>query len=102
MPPEQELIIKHVWGIRNQYINDCVRNQLRYSPSYTSCLFITATLGVEMNLKTKTQNFYQGHQEDLVSFAITRDRKFCATGQMAQLNKASPKSKIMDIHVWDS
>lgn len=37
-----------------------------------------------------------------MSFAITKDRKYCATGQMAQLNKDSPKNKIMDIHIWDS
>lgn len=54
-----------------------------------------------MDLKTKSQKFYQGHSEDLVSFAITRDRKFCATGQMAEKNNANPKSKIIDIHVWD-
>ncbi len=32
---------------------------------------------------------------------MTGDRKFCATGQMAELNKGAPKSKIVDIHVWD-
>lgn len=32
---------------------------------------------------------------------MTNDRKFCATGQMAELNKGAPKSKIVDINVWD-
>jgi hypothetical protein len=36
-----------------------------------------------MNIKTKEQTFYQGQSDDLVSFAITKDRKYCATGQMA-------------------
>lgn len=44
--PDQDLSIKHVWGIRNQYINDRVRNQLRYSDSFKTCFFITAALGV--------------------------------------------------------
>lgn len=56
--PEENLSIKHVWGIRNQYINDRVRDQLRYSSNYNSCVFITAALGVEMDLKTKEQKFY--------------------------------------------
>lgn len=55
-----------------------------------------------MDIKTKTQKFYQGHSEDLVSFAMTNDRKYCATGQMAQLNSKQPKAKIIDIHVWDT
>mgnify|MGYP003442506148 CR=1 FL=1 len=44
--PDEDLKIKHVWGIRNQYISDRVRNQLRYSSNYNSCFFITAALGV--------------------------------------------------------
>lgn len=95
-------MINHVWGIRNQYLNDRVRNQLRYSANYDSCFFITAALGVEMNLSTKNQSFYQKQSEDLVSFAISPDRKLCATGQMAQLNKNSPKNKIIEVHVWDA
>lgn len=45
-PPVQTLKVQHAWGVRNQYINDRVRNQVRYSASGKSCLFITATLGV--------------------------------------------------------
>lgn len=48
-----------------------------------------------MNLSTKEQTFYKGQSEDLISFAISKDRKYCATGQMAQLNKKSPKNKIL-------
>jgi len=82
-PPTQGLAIDHAWGLRNLYINDQVRNQLRYSSNGHSCLFITAALGVEMDLKTRKQTFYQGQSDDLISFDITPDRKFCATGQMA-------------------
>ena len=44
--PEQDLVIRHAWGIRNQYITDRVRNQLKYSANYKSCFYITAALGV--------------------------------------------------------
>jgi hypothetical protein len=54
-----------------------------------------------MDLNSKQQKFYQGHAEDLVSFAQTKDRKYCATGQMAQLNQKTPRSKIIDIHIWN-
>lgn len=33
---------------------------------------------------------------------MSPDRKICATGQMAQLNKNSPKNKIVEVHVWDA
>jgi hypothetical protein len=93
--------IKHIWGMRNQYIKDRVRNQVKYSSGYKKCLFITAALGVEMDLSSKEQTFYQGHSEDLISFAITRDKKFCATGQMAQAINKSAK-KIVDVQIWDA
>ena len=101
-PPPQGLKIHHVWGVRNLYINDRVRNQVRYSESGKSCLFITAALGVEMDLKSRSQSFYQGQSDDLIAFSITKDRKYCATGQMAELNKSKPTDKIVDVHVWDA
>lgn len=55
-----------------------------------------------MNLKSKKQTFYNGHQEDLIAFSLSKDKKLCATGQMAQLNPKKPRSKIIDIHVWDA
>ena len=94
--------MKHAWGVRNLYINDRVRNQVRYSENGNSCLFITAALGVEMNIKSLSQTFYQGQSDDLISFAMTKDRKYCATGQMAELNNAKPTDKIVDVHIWDA
>jgi WD40 repeat protein len=55
-----------------------------------------------MNLKSKEQTFYQGQSDDLISFALSKDKKYCATGQMAELNKAKPTDKIVDVHVWDA
>jgi len=36
-----------------------------------------------MNTKTLQQSFYKGQSDDLITFAITKNRKYCATGQMA-------------------
>lgn len=55
-----------------------------------------------MDINSKKQKFYQGQEEDLISFAMTKDRKYCATGQMAQINAKNPRKKIVDVHVWDS
>ncbi len=87
--------------MRNEYINDRVRNQVKYSSDYKRCLFITAALGVDMNIQSKEQTFYRGHEEDLICFAITKDRKYCATGQMAQAITKSAKKKV-DVHIWDT
>jgi hypothetical protein len=54
-----------------------------------------------MNIKTKEQSFYTGQSDDLISFALSKDKKYCATGQMAELNKSKPTDKIVDVHVWD-
>ena len=55
-----------------------------------------------MDLKTKKQKFYQGQSEDLISFSISRNKKYCATGQMAQINPKNPRKKIVDVHIWDA
>ncbi len=33
---------------------------------------------------------------------MSKDKKLCATGQMAQLNAAKATKKIVDVHVWDA
>lgn len=33
---------------------------------------------------------------------MTKDRRYCATGQMAELNKSKPTDKIVDVHIWDA
>ena len=60
--PEADMKIQHVWGVRNQYISDRVRNQVKYNSNENGCFFITAALGVEMNINDKSQTFYQGHE----------------------------------------
>lgn len=50
--PAESLKLKYAWGIRNQYISDEVRNQLKYSEKGDSCVYFTAALGVELNFAT--------------------------------------------------
>ena len=51
--PTQGINIRHVFGLRNQYIKDEVRNQCKFSKDFKHVLFPTASLGVKMNIKTK-------------------------------------------------
>ena len=37
-------------------------------------MYPTAALGVELEVETLKQEFYQGHQDDIVSFAIDDKR----------------------------
>jgi len=99
--PDESLKMNHVFGLRNLYINDEVRNQVKFSSTYREVLFPAACLGIKMNLKDKKQTFYHEHKEDIVSFAVDPTRKLMATGQMAQKNAASPRKKIVSIYVWD-
>ena len=55
-----------------------------------------------MNIKTLNQSFYKGQSDDLITFSMTKDRRYCATGQMAELNKSKPTDKIVDVHIWDA
>lgn len=55
-----------------------------------------------MNINSLQQSFYRGHADDLITFAMTKNRKYCATGQMAQLNQSKPSDKIVDVHIWDA
>ena len=48
--PNENVSIKHVFGVRNKYIKDEVRNQCKFTKNYKSVLFPTACLGVKMNI----------------------------------------------------
>jgi len=82
--PKERLRLKYAWGIRNQYINDEVRNQLKYGEKGNTCIFITASVGVEMDTKSLSQTFYNVQTNDLICLSVSNDRKLAATGQMAE------------------
>lgn len=91
----------HSFGIRTFYLADEIRNQAKFTRDGKSVVYPTAALGVEMGIASLKQEFYRGHKEDIVSFAIDPKRQIAATGQMAQLNATNPRAKIVSIHVWE-
>jgi len=52
---------------------------VRYSTS-GDVVYHTAAVGVVMNTKTNTQNFYKGHNDDIHCLAVDSSGVLCATG----------------------
>lgn len=91
--PDGNLILKYCHGYR------CfdAKNAAKYCEDPSKIVFIGASLGVVMDIKTKEQKFFQMHEEDLICLAIHPNGRYAATGQMAQKGK----SKKIDMFVWD-
>jgi WD40 repeat protein/Ca2+-binding EF-hand superfamily protein len=90
--PEETLEVHYVNGYR------CfdARNTAAFGTTKGSVVFASAALGVELNVASNTQTFFNKHEEDIVSFAMHPNREIVATGQMAMKGKA----KLIDIFVW--
>ena len=91
--PEENLSLMFVNGFR------CfdTRNMAKLGLSQNEIIFATAALGVKMDVRTREQQFFNQHEDDVVSFCIDSTRRIAATGQMAYKGK----SKFIDIFVWD-
>lgn len=94
LKPMGNLTLKHAFGFR------CfdAKDSAKFGESSNTCVFITAALGVVMDITSLNQTFFNMHDEDLVSMDLTPDRRFCATGSMP----AKGRSKNLDIYVWDT
>ena len=92
--PDGNLALRHAFGFRCHDAKDTAK----FLASSGSVCFITAALGVTMDIRSNVQAFFNKHDEDLVSMDVTADRKFCATGSMP----AKGRSKLLDIYVWDT
>lgn len=55
-----------------------------------------------MDTKSLQQNFYNAQTNDLICMAVTSDRKFAATGQMAEENKDKRSVAKVDVHIWST
>lgn len=53
--PDEDASIRHVFGLRNRYLNDEVRDQVKFASDFKSILFPTACLGVRMSLQSRDQ-----------------------------------------------
>jgi hypothetical protein len=90
--PEGNLKLKYAHGFRSFD----TRGNLKYV-TQDDIAFTTAALGVILNKPLNEQNFFNQHEEDIVSLAIHPNKDIIATGQMA----AKGKAKFIDIFVWE-
>jgi microtubule-associated protein-like 6 len=73
------------------------KNTAKFSSNPDSVVFVTAALGVNLDIRNNSQTFFNKHEEDIISFDLHPNRRIAATGQMA----AKGKSKMIDIFIWD-
>ena len=92
--PDGTLALNYVHGFR--CFDDC-RNTAKWLAD-GRVAFVGAALGVVFDYKKNKQEFFNKHEEDLVSMAVHPKKKIVATGQMA----AKGKAKTIDLYVWDS
>jgi WD40 repeat protein len=93
-PPAGNLKIRHAFGYRCHDAKDTCK----FTADSNIIAFITAALGITMNVNTLVQDFFNVHDEDLISFDISPCKRYCATGQMP----AKGKSRNIDCYVWDT
>lgn len=89
--PESSLTLVQAHGVRCRDTRGCVK--------YTSegkVVYITAGLGVVQDRDTLGQEFFNLHQDDVVSMALHPNGDIVATGQMA----ARGRAKLVDVFVW--
>lgn len=56
--PDEELAINYVFGVRNFYLTDEVRNQCKFTKTFKELVYPTAALGIKLdisNMKYKRQ-----------------------------------------------
>ena len=92
-PPIENLEVHYIHGCR---LFDA-RNTAKWTSDTNNCVFVSAALGVCMDITANTQEFFKGHDEDLVSFDLHPNRKIAASGSMP----AKGRSRFVDIYVWD-
>lgn len=94
MGPDGTLSLSYVHGYR--CFDDC-RNTCKWLAD-GRVVFCGAGLGVIFDYKKNKQQFFDKHEEDIVSLAVHPKGGIVATGQMA----AKGKAKTIDLYVWDS
>ena len=91
--PEATLSLVKVNGYRG-YDS---RNNLKFTHT-SKALFPAAGLGIVMDTATKVQSYFTMHDDDVVSIAISPNKKIAATGQTAHIGKSTK----IDLFVWDT
>jgi len=93
IPPETSLEPKYINGYR------CfdARQTAKFIDTKDDICFVSAALGVVMNISSNEQKFFRDHDEDLVSFDLHPNKQIAASGSMP----AKGRSRFVDIYVWD-
>ena len=95
--PRASLELEHVYGyagIKNTSPNLFYNTQGKI-------VYYTAAIGVVLDEKTKRQNFFLGHTDDIMSLAMAPDRKLVATGQVTS-RADDGGTKPPYVCIWDS
>jgi microtubule-associated protein-like 6 len=86
--PKCELELDYVHGYRAQD----ARNNLFYNAA-GEVVYSSAGVGIIYNSVEHSQKFYVGHDDDIISLAVSPDHQYVATGQLG---------KKPQVHVWDA
>ena len=90
--PNAVLKLSHVFGFRTKDI----RNNVKYINDNTIA-FQSGNLGIIQSLSDNSQQFFTGHKEEILSFALDSTRTLIATGEAQIEGKTSSQ-----IIVWQS
>lgn len=89
--PGVALELEHVYGYRSSG----VRNNLRWTcatPNGQGTLFYAGAVAVVHDVSLNTQTFFQEHQDEITSLAVSKDGTLVATGD---------QGKYPCVYVWD-
>ncbi|KAL0207270.1 hypothetical protein P9112_011898 [Eukaryota sp. TZLM1-RC] len=90
-PPSKELMLDYIYGVTTQGIRSMV-----HFIDDDRIVYPAAGVGVVLSLSSNFQNFFRGHNNDIMSLAISPDRSLVATGQVRSKN-----DKFARVCVWD-
>ena len=91
LAPEANLRLKYVHGFRSHD----TRGNAKFSAD-GKVVYTTAGLGVVLDTKLNSQDFFNLHQDDVVSLALHPNRDIAATGTRS----IGGSPKLIDIFVW--
>ena len=91
LAPEANLRLKYVYGFRSHDI----RGNAKFS-SDGKVVYTTAGLGIVLDTKHNTQDFFNLHQDDVVSLTLHPNRDIAATGTRS----IDGHPKLIDIFIW--
>ncbi|KAK9711895.1 Echinoderm microtubule-associated protein-like 5 [Basidiobolus ranarum] len=97
--PSESLQLDHVYGYRTR---DC-RNNIFPLPTSTSespeLVYFAGSVGIVHDVRSNTQRFFTGHNDDVISIAVHPSGEYTATGDVASV--IDPQGGVK-VHIWQS